>query len=192
MLYIVNHHLSIIYHQLSLSLLTYSSPTFSDPLNSANKVLTFQVPFFAGSIFSNDTVASPSGSYTMSFDYLGLARRFSTAGDLGGYIGVSSPNKLDQLWMGGTGSWATPLNLIDDGAWHSYTYTFNAPGWLTTPLRLMIEDWIGSGLITGDAYFDNVQLRSNPIPEPTSLALVGLALAAASVVSRRRANTSSV
>lgn len=164
----------------------------TDPLNASNKVLTFQVPFFAGSIFSNDTVVSPSGSYTVSFDYLGKSRRFSTPGDLGGYIGVSSADKADQLWLGGTGSFATPVNLIDDGAWHRYTYTFTAPGWLTTPLRLMAEDWIGSGLVTGDAFFDNVELRGNPIPEPTSLALVVAALAAAGALSRRRAHPSAL
>ncbi len=164
----------------------------TDPLNAGNKVLSFDVPFAAGSIFSKDFVNS-TGSYTLSWDYLGRARTFSTAGDLGGYIGVSSANTLAQLWVGGTGSYATPVDLIDDGQWHSYSRTFTAPAALGSTIRLMMEDWIGSGFVTRDAFFDNVTLRDSSvaapntrIPEPGSLFLVGLAMAAGAVVSRRR------
>jgi chitinase len=165
----------------------------NDPIRPGNKVLTFDVPYFAGSIFSNDFV-STTGTFTLSWDYLGKPRRFSTPGNLGGYIGVSSPDKSMQLWIGGTSTLApTPIDMIDDGQWHSYSYTFSSPAWLGTPIRIMLEDWIGSGLVTGDAFFDNVMLRdssrsaNNNVPEPGSLALVGLALIAGAAATRRRA-----
>ena len=104
-----------------------------------------------------------------------------------------------QLWVGGTSALSpTPIEMIDDGQWRSYSYTFTSPAWLGTPIRVMLEDWIGSGVITNDAFFDNVVLRdsarsaNNNVPEPGSLALVGVALVAGAAVTRRRTTTSKV
>jgi hypothetical protein len=162
----------------------------TDPLNSANHVLAFNTIMGSGSVFTNTLVAS-SGSYTLSFDYLGMPGRGGNAGDLGGYIGVSlGGNGSNQYWAGGTGSYPTPLSLIDDGAWHHYTLTFNSP--IGQAVRVMVEDWDGSYGVAGDAYFDNIVLRDTSVavnvevPEPGSLALVGLALAAAGYTARKR------
>jgi hypothetical protein len=164
---------------------------FVDPLRPGNHVLGFNTIMGSGSVFTSQAVSS-TGSYTLSFDYLGVPGR-GTAGDLGGYIGVSTGgNGSSALWVGGTGSYATPLSLIDDGAWHSYSYTFNSP--IGQPIRIMAEDWNGSGGVAGDAFFDNIVLRDSSasapslalgalseLPEPSSLALVGLALLAGGV-----------
>jgi hypothetical protein len=169
-----------------------SSPdaaVFDDPLRPGNHVLGFNTLMGSGSLFTNDQVTS-SGSYTLSFDYLGVAKAGGNAGDRGGYIGVSvGGNGSSQFWVGGTGSYTTPLNLIDDGAWHSYSYTFSStrPEFVGQPIRVMVEDWDGSYGVAGDAFFDNVVLRDSSVaapvlalgqtvPEPTSLALVALAL----------------
>lgn len=60
----------------------------ADPLRTGNHVLAFSRTMGSGSLFSSDTVKS-NGDYTFTFDYLGLARLGSVAGDIGGYLGVS-------------------------------------------------------------------------------------------------------
>lgn len=169
---------------------------FDDPLRPGNRVLGFNRTMGAGSVISNAQVSS-IGSYTLSFDYLGLPGLGGVPGDLGGFIGVSlGGNGSSQYWIGGTSdNHSTPLSLIDDGAWHSYSYTFNSP--IGGSIRVMVEDWSGSGGVAGDAYFDNIVLRDSgvaapatplgsAVPEPGSLALVGLALGVAAWAARRR------
>lgn len=176
----------------------------NDPLNPGNKVLSFRRPGLGGSVFSTDLIQS-SGSYTLSFDYLGLPTQGSRAGNLGGFVGYThSVFPLLQHWLGGTidapsffvnGGTMPDLSLIDNGQWNSYTLVFNALGWITDdgaggalPIRLTLQDWAGSGLTTRDAFFDNVSLRAtHAVSEPGSMALVGLALMAAGAATRRRA-----
>jgi hypothetical protein len=164
---------------------------FVDPLNAANKVVGFTRLGSAGSIFSNTVVTSPDSVFTITFDYLGVPGRGGVADDLGGYIGVAaSVNREVGFWIGGTGSHPTPLALIDDGKWHSYSYSWTSR--ISNSLQVMVEDWAGSKGVAGDVYFDNIVLRAGParpgeVPEPGSLALVGAALVAAVGIARRRA-----
>ena len=58
-------------------------------------------------------------------------------------------------------SYNTPISLIDDGQWHSYSITFNSP--IGQPVRLMLEDWDGSNGVAGDAYFDNLRLHDSQV-----------------------------
>lgn len=165
-----------------------------DPLNPSNHVLSFSRTMGSGSIFSNTQVASASGRYTFSFDYLGRPGQGGNAGDLGGYLGVSEGFRgTAQTWLAGTGSHPTPLALVDDGQWHSYSITFDSP--FGSPVRMMLEDWDGSYGVAGDAYFDNLRLNdvavapaafASAVPEPGSLALLGVAVLGAGLASRRR------
>ena len=166
----------------------------ADPLNANNHVLAFTRTMGSGSIFTSNQITSASGLYTFSFDYLGRPGQGGVANDLGGYLGVSQGfNGSVQYWLAGTGSYSTPMALIDDGQWHSYTITFRTP--IGSPVRMMLEDWDGSRGVAGDAYFDNLRLNdaavapanfANAVPEPGSLALLGVAALAAALATRRR------
>lgn len=79
------------------------------------------------------------------------------------YLGVSSGGFAGgEMWLAGTGG-GTPIDLIDDGAWHHYTLTFQST--IGQSLRLKLEDFDGSGGVAGDVYFDNVRITS-AVPEP--------------------------
>jgi hypothetical protein len=159
---------------------------FDDPLRPGNHVLGFNRTVGGGSLFSTAAVSS-SGSYTLSFDYLGRPGLGGVAGDLGGFIGVSSGLfGSSEMWLAGTRSFpGLQVDLLDDGLWHSYSITFTST--IGSLLHVKAEDFDGSGGVAGDAFFDNVVLRDSSVaapvvalgqavPEPTSLALVALAL----------------
>lgn len=150
-----------------------------DPLNSGNHVLGFSQLGSAGSIFTSDLITT-GGNFTVSFDYLGLARPGSVAGNLGGFFGISQDLPGAHYWVAGTGSYPAPIDLIDDGVWHTYTLTFASP--VGQQVHLMFEDYSGSGGVVGDVYFDNVRFNdaslppaplpnASSVPEPGSLAL---------------------
>lgn len=163
-----------------------------DPLNATNHALGFTRLGSAGSIYSTDLITT-TGSFTVSFDYLGVAIADGVAGDRGGYFGISQNLPGNHQWVAGTGSYATPVALIDDGAWHHYSLTFTSQ--VGQAVHLMFEDWDGSRGVAGDALFDNIQFNdagvapaplTNAVPEPASLGLLGLALAAAGLATARR------
>jgi len=159
----------------------------ADPFNAANHVLAFTTLRGAGSLFSAP-VKSDTGGFTLSFDYLGLARAGSVAGDLGGYIGVTQGrNSPNGFWVGGTGAYATPVSLLDDGQWHTYSTSFASP--VGSVGRVMVEDWDGSHGVGRDAMFDNIRLQGvnvAEVPEPGTLALAAAGLLGAGCSRRVR------
>lgn len=154
-----------------------------DPLNSANKVLTFNQTNLGGDIFATAagfTLASGQ-QYIVSFKYLGYdPLGLGTPGDLGGYAGLSAGFPGSHLWYYGTGSvsGANPV-LVDDGQWHSYSYTFTTPLSIGNNIHLMFEDFYASGYplanVAGDVYFDDIRLV--PLPGAILLGLLGLGAA---------------
>lgn len=143
-----------------------------DPLASGRgNVVTFTARKKAGDIFTVESLPS-SGPLQIQFDYLGLPRPGSIADDLGGYLGLS-PGLNDGLWLAGTSTLYYPNlhQLVDDGDWHRIVLVVTPPS--PSP-HLMLEDWIESGGIEGDVYFDRIVVTV--VPEPSSLALVLLGL----------------
>ena len=162
--------------------------TVDDPdlLRPGNRVLTFTALNSGGDIYSLQQFSLTAGQrYRISFEYLGLAQAGSVSGDLGGFAGLSEDLPGQHSWYYGTSSdsFASP-ELIDDGQWRTYTYDFVPPvsfrfrpgGGSGSAVHLMFEDFIGSGGVAGDAYFDNVSLALAPVPLPASVWLLAFAL----------------
>lgn len=167
----------------------------NDPLRSGNHVLGFPALGSGGSIYTRDFI-STTGLFTVNFEYLGLPKTGSVPGNLGGFFGISQGFPGTHQWIAGTiDGYTNPfVNLIDDGTWHAYSLTFQSN--VGQAVHLMFEDFRGSGGVTGDVFFDNIQFNDssvtpaplpNGVPEPASLLLAGLALAAAGVARRHHA-----
>jgi hypothetical protein len=167
-----------------------------DPLQSNNHVLDFARTSGSSSATSLATIHS-NGKFTLSFDYLGLARAGSVAGDLGGAIGIIGAGEdSGAFWLGSTGTGSQFVNLIDDGLWHSYSATFTSTRGKN--VQLVLKDANGARSVAGDAYFDNIVLRdvavaSDPggngpqaVPEPSSMALAAIALLSAFALDKAR------
>jgi hypothetical protein len=146
-----------------------------DPFDASNQVLSFDRVNGSGDIFTKDLVTTTT-SYKVSFDYLGTCDN----SDCGGEFGISGDLSGNyHYWLAGTGSYATPIALIDDNAWHHYELEFAYSDF--KPAHFMLEDWGGSDSVAKDVYFDNfsfydVLLPPEAVPEPSILALFGMGL----------------
>jgi hypothetical protein len=134
-----------------------------DPLES-DRVFTFTALNSAGDIFST-LINNPSREYILSFDYLGLRKQGSVDDNYGGFIGYSYGLPGSHVWLGGTRAGYGPIHLPDTEQWERITFSFNAG----SNLRLMLEDFSGSGGVTGDAFFDNILLTDGGGPNLVTL-----------------------
>jgi len=161
----------------------FSGQIVANPIGAGN-TLNFRSVYAGGDTFTSVGIAlTPGQSYSVSFDYLGVPGQ-GTPGDLGGYAGLSEGttpgNPGSHMWYYGTGSVSgAAAVLVDDGAWHRYTYNFTAPvvgnAGSFSVIHLMFEDFSGSGGVAGDAYFDNISLV--PVPGAVLLGILGLSAA---------------
>lgn len=120
----------------------------TDPLEG-DQALKFGTITSGGDLFSVG-INNPTGSYLLSFDYLGTCAGLGC----GGFIGQTGGSPF---WLFGSDPFTTesPTELIDDGEWHSYSIGFSR----STSLALALEDFNSSAtLFPGDAWFDNVLL----------------------------------
>ncbi|MES1254086.1 MAG: PEP-CTERM sorting domain-containing protein [Acidobacteriota bacterium] len=165
-----------------------------DPLNPSNHAVHFRLRAAGGDIWTNVSYG-PFTDYYLSFDYLGVLTAGGNANDIGGFIGVDTDqvNAGIERWIGGTQPGFGNIDLIDDGAWHSYTVHFtlaSVPGApVGSSLFVKLEDYSASGGVAGDAYFDNISISDvapAAVPEPTTVLLVAVGAAALFVRKRRK------
>jgi len=153
---------------------THHGVLVDDPIRSHNQVLSFTELNEAGDIFGPEMSVSPGHLYILHFEYLGLPGPGSILENLGGVIGFSEDTPGAHRWLAGTVlcCYIDDDLLIDDGTWHSYSLTIDPylPGSVydglpsNNTIRVMIEDFLHSGGVPGDAYFDNVTVTVAPGP----------------------------
>lgn len=131
-----------------------------------NRVVRFSTPVAAGDLFSVELDVDPAATYLLTFDYLGLPLPGSDPQNTGGFIGLSAGMAREHIWLAGTEPWYDALQLIDDGAWHSYAIHIVPGDLLSLPengrIRIMLEDGEVAGGVARDAYFDNIALALVP------------------------------
>jgi PEP-CTERM motif len=167
----------------------------ADPLRPGNHVLGFTGTKFGGDMFSLPALTLVEGQrYSFLVEYLGKPVLNSAPGNYGGFAGLSDvvlQNPYAMRYWPDPWYFGTEVNypglrvhLIDDGRWHSYSYTFvwhqAETGARSDAIHLMLEDYfdplnprINDSI--GDVFFDNVQFVQ--VPEPSGLALLGLGAA---------------
>jgi parallel beta-helix repeat protein len=162
------------------SLGPHNGQIVADPTRPGNQVLTFNSVAAFGDIFSQEITITPGQRYVLEFEYLGLPGQGGTAGNLGGVIGFTDGVPGTQRWLAGTtagpGSKIEDDPLIDDGLWHSYSIAFDPfqpgvyfPAVSGNFLRIMLQDWLGSAGVAGDAFFDNIHLATHGSVTPVSI-----------------------
>ena len=160
-----------------------SAVTVADPLQANNHVLQFNALGSGGDLFSSTTLAA--GTYQLTLDMLGTCN----SGKCGGFVGINHPG---EVWLIGDTSYSASMPVINNGDWQHVGLTFTANG----TFHLKLEDFAWSN-IAGDVYFDNICISATAndpacpatrqaVPEPLTLALVGLGLVGIAASRRRR------
>jgi hypothetical protein len=146
---------------------TGTAAIVADPLGGGGNALTFGQATGHGDIVTANTFGT-GGTYTVSFDYLGLCG-YSNCG-----LTVYDPSHDLSLVM----DFAYPnllLQVASKPVWQHASVTFNASG----PMSLLLEDWNGDypGQTYGGhdvVYLRNMEVSQTPLPAALPLYATGL------------------
>ncbi len=119
----------------------------------SNNELSFTSDNSGGDIFTTNTF--DKGYF--NFDYRG------TAGiDGGGYFGISTDLPGSLTWIAGSSStYSTPINLVNDDLFHSYSIAFDSASLGATAVHIMLEQYANN--TDGLATFARVSVTSLPV-----------------------------
>lgn len=135
------------------------------PALGGGNALTFGVPTYQGDIQTNNSFTSSTGSFTLTFDFLGTCGEPSSCG---GFVNASSGAPFVGGWLISDSPYYDPIyGLIpvmpDTGAWEMVRYTFAA----TSPIYLALETYKFAEFAGSDtAWFKNMSLTDNPTGVP--------------------------
>ena len=169
---------------------TGSQKIISDPLGDGN-ALTFGATTFQGDIVTSSSFSSPSGLYSLTFQYLGICSNDSNpsvnlTSQCGVIIGAPTSQNTTHGWLAsddptiGSDIYGPIVTLTDNAnAWQTVTIDFSSP----VPVYIALEDFENSGFDSGgsipgpeSAWYRDIVLTALPAPEPNSLSLLGLGL----------------